>query len=132
MIHGIGIDIVEINKIEKIVERSGDKLAKRIFRKSELAIYYKVKYPIRFLSKRFAAKEATSKAFGTGITQGIAFNQIEIFNNHLGKPMIRLFSTAAILAKKLDLINTHITLSDTNQYVCAVVVFESKINVLYD
>lgn len=124
MIHGIGIDIVEINKIEQIIFRSGDKLARRVFRKSELNIYYKEKYPVRFLSKRFAAKEAVSKAFGTGINQGITFNQIEVFNNDLGKPMIRLFSNAAILAKKLALKNIQITLSDTCKYVCAVVIFE--------
>lgn len=124
MIRGIGIDIVEIDKIEKVVIRFGDKLARRIFRESELKVYYKKKHSVRFLSKRFAAKEATSKAFGTGMNQGIAFNQIEIFNNSFGKPMVRLFSDAAVLAKKLDLTNIHITLSDTYRYVCAVVIFE--------
>lgn len=124
MIYGIGVDIVEINKIKKIVIQKGDRLAKRIFRESELERYYKEKYPIHFLSKRFAIKEATSKAFGTGMNHGIAFNQIEIFNNNLGKPMIRLFSNAAVLAKKLALTNIHVTLSDTYQYVCAVVICE--------
>lgn len=124
MIYGIGIDIVEINTIEKLVIRFGDKLARRIFRGSELRMYYKKKHPIRFLSKRFAAKEAASKAFGTGMNKGISFNQIEIFNNHFGKPMIRLFSNAAELAQELALTNINITLSDTYQYVCAVVIFE--------
>lgn len=124
MIYGIGVDVVDIDKIEKIVIQKGDRLAKRIFRESELELYYKEKYPIRFLSKRFAIKEATSKAFGIGMNQGIAFNQIEIFNNNLGKPMVRLFSNAAVLFKRLNLTNIHVTLSDTYQYVCAVVICE--------
>lgn len=123
MIYGIGVDILEIDKIKKIVESRGDRLAKRIFRDSELARYYE-KHSIRFLSKRFAAKEAVLKAFGTGMTHGITFNQLEIYNNYAGKPMLRLFSNAAFLAKKLMLTGMHISISDTDQYVCAMVVFE--------
>lgn len=122
--YGIGIDIVEINRIKKIVEWSGDKLAKRIFRESELEIYYQKKCSIQFLSNRFAAKEATAKAFGTGIMNRIKFNQLEIYNNDLGKPMLRLFSNADFLAKKLELTGMHVTISDTNQYACAMVIFE--------
>lgn len=124
MIHGIGIDIVEINRIKKIVINSGDKLAKRILRESELKIYYGKKYPVHFLSKRFAAKEAVLKAFGTGVSQGLTFSQFEIFNDNFGKPMLRLFSQAALLAKKLDLIQVHISLSDTRLYAYSVVIFE--------
>lgn len=64
------------------------------------------------------------KAFGTGVTCGITFNQLEIYNDSLGKPMLRLFSHAAFLAKKIELIKTHITVSDTDQYACAMVIFE--------
>ncbi|CAD83224.1 holo-[acyl-carrier protein] synthase [Candidatus Blochmanniella floridana] len=124
MIYGIGIDIVEINRIKKIVIRSGDKLAKRILRKSELKLYYSKEYPVRFLSKRFAAKEAVLKAFGTGMSQGITFSQFEIFNDDLGRPMLRFFSQAAVLAKKLDLVRTHVSVSDTGLYACSIVIFE--------
>lgn len=124
MIYGIGMDIVEIKRIKKIVEWSGDKLAKRIFRASELEIYYRKKYSIRFLSSRFAAKEAIVKAFGTGLVNGIRLNQLEIYNNDLGKPMLRLFSNANVLAKKLELTGMHITISDTGRYACAMVIFE--------
>lgn len=55
---------------------------------------------------------------------GITFNQLEIYNDDLGKPMLRLFSNAASLAKKLTLTKIHLTISDTNQYVCAMVLFE--------
>ncbi|URJ28432.1 holo-ACP synthase [Candidatus Blochmannia vicinus] len=124
VIHGIGVDIVDIIKIKKIITHSGDKLAKRILSKSEWKIYQNKKHPVRFLAKRFAAKEAVAKAFGTGINQGVTFSQIEIFNDKLGKPMLHLFSYTALLANKLSLKKMHITLSDTNLYACALVVFE--------
>lgn len=125
MIYGIGVDIVEVYKIKRIVACSGDKLAKRILSISELKIYQQKKNrSMNFLATRFAAKEAVSKAFGTGMRQGITFTQFEIFNDTLGKPMLRLFSYAALLAKRLELTKMHITLSDTNTYACAVVIFE--------
>lgn len=125
MIYGIGIDIIEINRIKKIVLRSGNKLAKRILSEFELKEYLNEKYPISFLSKRFAVKEAASKAFGIGINKGVKFNQFEIFNDDLGKPKLNLISDAAWLAKKISLKKTHVTLSDTQMYACAIVILES-------
>ncbi|WP_244200978.1 holo-ACP synthase [Lonsdalea britannica] len=66
---GLGTDIVEIARIEAAVERSSDRLARRILSDAEWAIYQEHQQPIRFLAKRFAVKEAASKAFGTGIRQ---------------------------------------------------------------
>lgn len=125
MIYGVGIDIVEIYKIRRIVANSGDKLAKRILSIAEWKTYQKKKNrSVHFLATRFAAKEAISKAFGTGICRGITFTQLEIFNDTLGKPVLRLLSCAALLAKHLALKKMHITLSDTNTYACAMVIFE--------
>lgn len=124
MIHGIGVDIVDIRKIKKIITHSGDKLATRILSESEWKIYKNKKCPVHFLAKRFAAKEAVAKAFGTGISQGVTLNQIEIFNDKLGKPMLHFFSCTALLANKLSLKKMHITLSDTNSYACAFVILE--------
>lgn len=126
MIYGVGIDIVEIYKIKKIVSYSGDKLAERIFSAAELKIYQQQKHSSIhfFLAKRFAIKEAVSKAFGTGLGQGITFTQLEVFNDKQGKPILHLLSAAALLAKMLALKNMHITVSDTNEYACAVAIFE--------
>lgn len=124
MIYGIGVDIVEIYKVRKIVICSGDKLANRILSMKELKIYLKKNRSIRFLATRFAAKEAVSKAFGTGIRQGLTFTQFEIFNDRLGKPILHLLSYAELLAKQLKLKGMHVTLSDTNTYACAMVIFE--------
>lgn len=125
MIYGVGVDIVEVCKIRKIVAYSGDRLARRILSISEWQIYqYRKNRAVRFLATRFAAKEAVSKAFGTGIRHGITFTQLEVFNDRLGKPVLRLLSRAALLAKELALKEMHITLSDTSTYACAMVVFE--------
>ena len=67
---GLGTDIVEMARIEAVVERSGDRLARRVLSDAEWALYQQHQQPIRFLAKRFAVKEAAAKAFGTGIRNG--------------------------------------------------------------
>lgn len=81
--------------------------------------------PVRFLAKRFAVKEAAAKAFGTGIRNGLAFNQFEVFNDELGKPRLRLWGEALKLAEKLGVVNMHVTLADERHYACATVIIES-------
>lgn len=85
---GLGTDIVEISRIEAVVERTGERLARRILSPSEWQHYQQHQQPVRFLAKRFAVKEAAAKAFGTGIRNGLAFNQFEVVNDALGKPTI--------------------------------------------
>ena len=100
-IFGIGTDIVNIKRMQKTL-RVNEKFKKRIFSKSEINYCEKKKYPSSFYAKRFAAKEALSKALGTGIRKGINFKDIEIINNNYGKPSIKLRgSTANFLKKKL-------------------------------
>lgn len=78
---GLGTDIVEIARIEAVIARSGDRLARRVLSDNEWAIWKTHHQPVRFLAKRFAVKEAAAKAFGTGIRNGLAFNQFEVFND---------------------------------------------------
>ena len=122
---GLGTDIVEIARIEGVISRSGDRLAKRVLSENEWAQYQKHQQPVRFLSKRFAVKEAAAKAFGTGIRGGLAFNQFEVYNDELGKPGLRFFQQAAEVAKKLGVVNVHVTLADERHYACATVIIES-------
>ncbi|MBT0728154.1 holo-ACP synthase [Rosenbergiella australiborealis] len=123
---GLGTDIVEITRIEQVIERSGDRLAKRVLTESEWLQYQQHHQPVRFLAKRFAVKEAAAKAFGTGIRSGLAFNQFEVFNNPLGKPCLRLLGQAAKLAEELQIKHHHVTLADERRYACATVIFESE------
>lgn len=76
-------------------------------------------------AKRFAVKEAAAKAFGTGIRNGLAFNQFEVFNDELGKPRLRLWGEALKLAEKLGVAHMHVTLADERHYACATVIIES-------
>lgn len=122
---GLGTDIVEIARIEQVVNRSGDRLAKRILTEAEWQHYQQHHQPVRFLAKRFAVKEAAAKAFGTGIRNGLAFNQFEVYNNQLGKPCLKLLGQAAQLAEQLGIEHYHVTLADERRYACATVIFES-------
>ncbi|SNC58939.1 holo-ACP synthase [Sodalis endosymbiont of Henestaris halophilus] len=121
---GIGTDIVEIRRIESIFSRSGNRLARRILSPHEWLHYKLHNQPVRFLAKRFAVKEAASKALGTSIRNGLAFAQFEVFNDELGKPLLRLFSHAADLASLLGVTGMHVTLADERHYAYATVIFE--------
>ena len=102
-IYGIGTDIVNIKRVEKSLKKNGDNFKKRIFSKKEIIYCERKKNPISFYAKRYAAKEALSKALGTGIRKGINFKDIEILNDNLGKPSISLKgNTANFLKKKLN------------------------------
>lgn len=121
---GLGTDIVEIARIEAVIARSGDRLARRVLSDNEWAIWEAHQQPVRFLAKRFAVKEAAAKAFGTGIRNGLAFNQFEVFNDELGKPSLRLWGSAKA-GGKAGVNHMHVTLADERHYACATVIIES-------
>lgn len=121
---GLGIDIVEMARIEMVIERSGDRLARRVLSLAEWELYQHHHKPTRFLAKRFAVKEAAAKAFGMGIRNGLAFNQFEVFNDELGKPNIRLHGRAAELADEMGVKSIHVSLADERCYACASVIIE--------
>ncbi|MCG8710799.1 holo-ACP synthase [Brenneria sp. 4F2] len=121
---GLGTDIVEIARIELVIERSGERLARRILTENEWLQYQQHQQPVRFLAKRFAVKEAAAKAFGTGIRHGLAFAQFEVFNDELGKPGLRFFAKASELAAHMGVKSVHVTLADERRYACATVIIE--------
>lgn len=121
---GIGTDIIEIFRIKNIVYNFKDKLAERILSVQELEKYKVNKNPIKFLAKRFAVKEAASKALGTGISYGIKFNQIELYNNNLGKPKLRFLKYALQKSKEMKCKSIFVSISDEKLYACALVILE--------
>lgn len=123
-IFGLGTDIVEIERIAKVHERSGDRLAQRILTANELAQYQASAQPVRFLAKRFAVKEAAAKALGTGIRSGLAFNQFEVCNDALGKPGLHLHGVAAEMAARYGITHQHVTIADERHYAVATVLLE--------
>lgn len=122
---GLGSDIVEIERIAGVIERSGDRLARRVLSEAEWQQYQAHQQPVRFLAKRFAVKEAAAKAFGTGIRGGLAFNQFEVYNDALGKPGLRFFEQAMVIASQLGVKHVHVTLADERHYACATVIIEN-------
>ena len=119
---GIGTDIVKIDRLKKISKKKD--FLSRIFHKNEILKCKKTKKYLNCLAKRFAAKEAFSKALGTGISNGINFNEIVILNKKSGKPYINIIGeTKKILNKKFKRKKTKISLSlsDEKKYAVAFV-----------
>ena len=119
MIIGIGIDIVKTSRIEKLLKQFGNKFEKRIFTIGEIiTANSKKNFSIKasYYAKRFAAKEAFSKAIGLGIGKGINFIDIEIINDTNGKPKLKLSATSKqFLQKYLNQNNFKIDLSMTDE-----------------
>jgi len=131
MIIGLGCDIINIERIAKLLDDSGEKFLARTFTAHEIEAAKKYsnkkKYYAHF-AKRFTAKEAFSKAVGSGFGKNLSFTDISIINDESGKPSIMLNERALNLAKSLAAgqeILCHISLSDDYPYAQAVVVIES-------
>ena len=124
---GVGVDIVNNDRLKKLVKNKS--FIKRVFTIYEQKISIKIKNKINFFSKRFAAKEAFSKATGLGISKNLHFKDIEIKNNINGDPSINLKnSTVKYLNKKLKVksFTTNLSLSDEKNYSIAFVIIEKK------
>jgi holo-[acyl-carrier protein] synthase len=124
MIFGIGTDIVEVERIRKL--DSLEKFADKILSLNELEVFKSQidEKKVTFLAKQFAAKEAVSKALGTGIGKDIRFNQIEILRNSDGKPYLNHDGIITTILNDLGITKTHVSLSDEKKYVLAFVVLE--------
>jgi holo-[acyl-carrier protein] synthase len=120
-IYGIGTDIVSVNRINKSLKKKN--FVKKIFCKEEMIKCKKVINSSNCYAKRFAAKEAFSKALGTGISNGINFNEIIVMNKISGKPFIKLRGkTLKIIKKKFKKkLKIDISLSDEKNYAVAFV-----------
>ena len=124
-IFGIGTDIINIKRMERLLKRNNSNFKNKIFSKKEIVYCEKKRNPFPFYAKRFAAKEALSKALGTGIRKGISFKNIEIFNDNFGKPSILLKgSTASFLQKKIKTkkYSIYLSLSDDKPWAQATVI----------
>jgi holo-[acyl-carrier protein] synthase len=126
-IFGIGTDIVDISRIKKIFNQN-KKFKNKIFSKKEIKYCESKSNKIASYSKRFAAKEAFSKALGIGLSQGISFNEISINNNKKGAPFIELLGKTKIIVKNMTNknIKIYLSLSDEKKYALAMVVISTK------
>ena len=121
MIISQGIDLLNVKRINKVYKRYGQRFLDKVFSYNELEIFKK-RNKLNFLANRFAAKEAVLKAFGFGWRGGIKFTEIEILNDHFGKPEVFLQGkTKEILYNScnLKIININVSISDEKEYVVA-------------
>ena len=118
----IGTDIVEIKRIAAVLERQGNKFIQRILCDTEQAEYQRLKQSVAFLAKRYAAKEAVAKALGTGIGNGVSFQDIAVVNNGRGAPAIELCGGAAEILQSLGGTKVLISIADEQNYAVAYVV----------
>ena len=123
MIIGIGCDVVDHNITKELGWSSNDKAIKRIFSEKEEEMF-KLDKTDRFISGRFAAKEAVVKCLGTGMKDGISLSDIEILHNSAGKPIVQIDKEAKKIAKQLGIIHWHITISHTSYNSTAFVIAE--------
>ena len=118
-----GVDLIEIARVERALERHGDRFLKRVFTPAEI-LYCRARLPE--LAARFAAKEAVAKALGVGVRMmsrdGIHWQDAEIVGDTRGKPLIRLHGRAAERAEELDLTEWAVSLSHTREHAIAFVV----------
>ena len=127
MIIGIGTDIIDNQRIQKTLQKFGNKFKKRCFLKNEIIKSDNRLNSVNSFAKRYAAKEACAKALGTGLARGIFWKDIEVLNNVNGKPYIKLHNKALNKIKELSNkeCGIEISLSDEKNYSIAnVVIFE--------
>lgn len=121
MIYGIGTDIVHVKRMRDNLDKYEDKFARRILTESEFTEFKNKKDKAAFLAKRFAAKEATVKAMGTGFTQGLSLHHIGVGHDAAGKPILEFLDVAEIFIQEKKIKQAHLSLADERDYAVAFV-----------
>jgi holo-[acyl-carrier protein] synthase len=125
MIFGIGTDIVEMSRMQSTWERFGEHFARRILMDEEMELFKRTKQPARFLAMRFAGKEATVKAMGTGFAHGVWLRDVGITNNEWGRPLVIWSERGQKMCDQLGIGKGHVTLTDDAGLVLAFAVVET-------
>ena len=125
MIYGIGTDIVNIDRIQKIILKNREGFIKRVLTDHEQALFANKADSAAFCAKRFAAKEAFSKALGTGIGRVVSFQDLTVRNNDNGKPHFIPSEKLRLYLLEKGVKQAHLSISDESQYAVAFVVLEA-------
>jgi holo-[acyl-carrier protein] synthase len=124
VIYGIGVDVLEPGRVARLLELYGERFARRVLTEAEWPQFQRTKRPALYVANRFAAKEAFSKAMGTGFRFPVTLGQIIVLQDRRGKPLL---SYGPALKQRVDeegIVGAHVTISDEQSVVCAVVVLE--------
>ncbi len=116
IVRGVGTDIIECERIGRVLERQGDRFLKRVFTDQEQAYCMKMKNPVPHLAARFAAKEAVSKCFTTGIGESLGWKSVEVIKGEREQPIIRLDEKGRDLLRKVGGTDVLVSLAHTENY----------------
>ncbi len=126
MIYGIGTDLIEIGRIDKALQRFGERFARRILCEPELKRFRVHKQPVAYLAKRFAAKEAFTKALGTGIHAPANWHGVWVANLRSGKPTLEYSPALQKFLEQRNIHASHVSLTDERELACATVILECE------
>jgi holo-[acyl-carrier protein] synthase len=124
VIYGVGTDVVEIERIRGALERFGERFARRILCEPELRRFHSHRLPANYLAKRFAAKEAFTKALGTGIHAPANWHGVWVRNLPSGKPVLEFSEELKKLLETRKILHSHISLTDEHGVAMATVILE--------
>lgn len=128
MIYGIGIDVLEPARVARLLEKFGDRFARRVLTEREWPGFEKTGKPVLFVANRFAAKEAFSKAMGTGFRYPVTLQCISIVQNRAGKPSLEFHPKLEAMMAERGIHRHHLTISDERSLACACVVLETSLD----
>ena len=117
----IGVDLAEIDRIEDLIARYGNRFLKRVFTQNEITYCSKKVTAASSYAARFAAKEATAKAMGTGFSQGLSLHHIGVTHDDAGKPILDFIEVADDFMQENKILQTHLSLADEKDYAVAFV-----------
>jgi holo-[acyl-carrier protein] synthase len=126
MIYGVGTDVVEIGRIERALARFGERFARRILCEPELRRFKSHRLPAAYLAKRFAAKEAFTKALGTGICAPANWHGVWVRNLPSGKPVLEFSEDLTKLLEQRKILQSHLSLTDERGVAMATVILECE------
>lgn len=127
MILGIGTDLCEIGRIQRALDRFGHRFARKVLVEAEYLRYERHRKQAAYVAKRFAAKEAFSKALGTGIRHPVNWQNIDVANARSGKPELRFSPALDAYLKKRGVTEVHVSLTDETGMACAFVIVEGHL-----
>ena len=125
MIFGVGTDVVELARIQSAYERFGERFVERILMQQEIELFRRSRQPVRFLAMRFAGKEATVKAMGTGFAHGMWVRDVGITANDWGRPLVIWSERGRRVCESLGIGAGHVSLTDDAGLVIAFAVVET-------
>jgi holo-[acyl-carrier protein] synthase len=117
---GLGCDLIEVERIRGVIERHGERFLQRIFTPEERDYCFSVKYPHKHLAARWAAKEAVSKAFTTGVGPYLDWTSISVYHGARQQPLVRLDAKGEALLRQVGATHVYVTLSHLDAYAMAV------------